>query len=654
MSILVDPRSLVLDVFAVAQRPPPPADFNAWAEKNIKFGKESWCPGPYSRETVPQLTRILECLSPDHPCTTVTVRGAAQIFKTTVAQIFIGARMDIDPCDLGYVHASHDNAIRWARRKWKVMRKESDALRRLFGEQKSRDSTDTTLYQETRDGRGTLQISGANSSASLSMVSWPAQVQDDLSKWQTNEAGEPEEQADSRSGAFEWRKILKISTPLFAKTCRISRKFEAGTQEWWHVACPHCGHFQPLTWENFLANLPRDDPDTAHFICVECGAAIERKHKSAVLRSGKYVAHNPGAREISFQASRAEMPNYDWADIARKWISVEGDPSSEQTYLNDWWGLPYDVASETVPWTEIRDRSNGVDATGKELEDAAVYDRGMIPTGALLICIGCDCQGDRVEVHIKGFGAQLRRWTIDYHVIPHHIGTLEAHAELDKFLKTTWPDAFGNRRGVDTLAIDGNAYTKDVFAWAKKHSWERVIVVRGAKSDLAPPLALTKTERKPDGKVRKTQKRFYNVGQSGLKSSLYEQLKKVDPLTRGYCGYPRALEDEFYRQLTAEKRLLKKDRWGYPHAVWELDHERNEVLDTEIYAEGAAIRRGWYARTEEGWDALRAEREKPSERGQQDMFDPASTIIVSTVAHQTKPPEPKPSNPFELSKLLNR
>jgi hypothetical protein len=154
MSILVNPDVLVLSTIELATRPPPPADLNSWAEDNIVFGRESWAPGRYSGDTIPQLRRLLDVLSPDHAATVVTVRGAAQIFKTTVAQIFIGGRMDIDPCDIGYVHPSHDNAIRWARRKWKVMRKASLALRRIFGEQKSRDSTDTTLYQETRDGLG--------------------------------------------------------------------------------------------------------------------------------------------------------------------------------------------------------------------------------------------------------------------------------------------------------------------------------------------------------------------------------------------------------------------------------------------------------------------------------------------------------------------
>ncbi|WP_375782895.1 phage terminase large subunit family protein [Bradyrhizobium sp. Pha-3] len=652
MSILVNPDALALMAVEVAMKPPPPADLNRWAEDNIKFGKESWAAGQYSSDTIPQLRRILQVLSPDHPATVVSVRGAAQIFKTTVAQIFIGSRMDIDPCDMGYVHPSHDNAIRWARRKWKVMRKQSPALCRIFGEQRSRDSTDTTLYQETRDGLGSLQISGANSPASLSMVSWPAQVQDDLSKWQANDAGDPEEQSDSRSGAFEWRKVLKISTPLVKKTCRITRNFERGTQEWWHVPCPHCEHYQALKWENFQANIDREEPDESHFTCIACGSTIERKHKADILRRGRYVADNPGAREISLQASRAEMPNYDWGEIARKWLDVEGDPKAEQVYLNDWWGLPFESASEAPPWEDIRNRANGVDDAGNVVPDAPTYQRGRIPPGALLTCVGVDCQGDRIEVHIKAFGEHLRRYTVDYEIIPHFIGTDEGRAALDKVLMRTFPDAFGNMRGIDMLAIDGNAYTKDVFAWAKGHPWTKVIVVRGAKSDLAPPLALTKTERKPDGQVRKTQKRFYNVGVSALKSALYEVLRRVDPLARGFCGYPQGLDDEFYRQLTSEKRETTVDkRTGFPRSFWRKDHDRNEVLDTEIYAEAAAVRCGWYTRTAESWAAMRAEREVVNQNGQSDLFDPAREVSAHAARPSVTVTEAKKSK-ASIAKLL--
>jgi phage terminase large subunit GpA-like protein len=149
-------------------------------------------------------------------------------------------------------------------------------------------------------------------------------------------------------------------------------------------------------------------------------------------------------------------------------------------------------------------------------------------------------------------------------------------------------------------------------------------VVRGAKSDLAPPIALTKTERKVDGKVRNRQKRFYNVGVSQLKAALYKLLRLADPLARGFCGYPQGLDDEFYRQLTAERRVIEKDRWGYPRAFWRLDHDRNEVLDTEMYAEAAAVRCSFYSRSPEDWARMRASREIQNTRGQRDLFDPGS------------------------------
>lgn len=635
MSIFAIPLAIALTVIEVAAAPPPAGDLCAWAEDNIVFGNESPFPGAFRRETIPQLESILGALSPDHPANVVTVRGAAQIFKTTVAQVFIAGRMDIDPCFMGYVHATHENAVRWARGKWKKMRMQSKALRRIFGEQRTRDSTDTTLYQETRDGRGSLQISGSNSSAGLSMVSWPAQVQDDLSKWEDHAgAGDPEGQADARSASFEWRKVFKISTPLRGKTCRITRAFKRGTQEWWNVPCPHCRHEQPLAWENFQANIDPKNPDDAHFTCRACNGKIERRHKRHILAQGRYVAENPSAKERSFQASRAEMPNYDWAEIARKWIEVQGDPAAEQEYLNDWWGLPYETAGEAPPWTAIRDRANGCTEDGEIIADAPTYERGVIPPGGLIQTAGVDCQGDRIEVHYKSYGENLRRWTLDYIVIPHHISTEDGRKALDQALARSFPDAFGNFRAVDALAIDGNAYTKDVFSWAKKHHRLKVIVVRGSKFDNAPPLVAVKEEKRPDGKSF-NKGRGYHVGVSGLKSSLYEVLKRVDPLARGYCGYPIGLADEFYRQLTAEKRVVKPDKkTGFPRAHWDLVHERNEVLDTEMYAEAAAIRCGWYSMREEQWAALRAEREKVTERGQQDLFDPA---MIAQTAHQARP-----------------
>ncbi len=627
---LTDARRLALSVVAAVMEPPPPPDLEAWATENIRFGRESPVPGPYRAENFPFFARPLECLSPDHPARIVTVVASAQIGKTTMAQIFVAGSMSLDPCHMLYTHPTHDNALRWARGKWSQMRRQSLALRRVFGEARSRDARDTTLYQETRDGQGSLQISGANSAASLSMISPSRQVQDDLAKWEPNSGGDPERQADNRSAAWDWAKILKLSTPLFADTCRITRAFRAGTQERFHVPCPHCSHMQPLEWETFQLNIDPADPDAAHFNCMACGEAIEHRHKLSIVARGCWVADNPRAPEPSFHMWRAYAPTRDWASIAREWLAAEGDPLAEQTFYNDVLGLPYERASEAPPWEAIRDRAR-----------EAGHDRGRIPAGALIIGVGIDCQGDRTEVHVKGFGRDLQRWTIDYLVIPHHIADEACHQALDTLLGATWPDEFGNRRGIDMLAIDGNAYTRDVFGWARRHPWTRVIVVRGAKSDQAPELALTRTERRPDGQVRKAQRRFYNVNVSKLKSSFYQHLAKADPLARGFCGYPKGLGDEFFIQMTAEVRVTDKDRHGYPRSYWKLPAGvRNEVLDTEIYAEAAAIRCGWYTMISEAWDQLRAERERPAERAQSDLFDPD---LSRAAAHPSPAPAPTPA-----------
>jgi phage terminase large subunit GpA-like protein len=611
---------------AAVLKPPPPADLTAWAEANIVFGSESPFPGPFRRQTFPPMTRVLEYLSPDHPARIVTLMASAQLLKTTSAQIAIAATMDLAPVNMLNVQATHDNAIRWARTKWMPMRRQSPALRRVFGAMKSGDSTDTLLYQEHRMGLGSLQISGP-SPAALSMISTPFIVEDDLSKWEPNPAGDPEKQADSRASAFDWAKIFKIGTPLFAKTCRVTRNYRAGTQERIHLPCPHCEHRQPLEWPNLLANLDREKPQDAHFTCVACGASIEHRHKNAMLDrcldlpDHGWVADNPAAKEPSLHVWRAYSRNRDWESIAREWFAAEGDPYAEQVFFNDVLGLPYERASEAPPWEELRDRANRDGHT-----------RGRVPEGALIVAAGADCQGDRVEVHIQGFGEGLKRWTIEYHVIPHHIEAAECWDALDRLLAASLPAVLGKPRLIDMLAIDANAYTKDVFAWAKRHPWTRVICVRGAKSDQAPPLALTKSERRADGQVRKTQKRFYNVGVSGLKAALYEQLKKHDPLARGFCGYPQGLADEFYRQLCAEQRVVEKDRWGYPQAYWQLVHDRNEVLDTTLYGEAAAIRCGWYTRQPEDWARLRDEFEFAVKLPQADLFDPAAPR-AATEAH---------------------
>lgn len=628
---------LAAEAMAQVWAPPPPVDYLGWAEDNIVFSeRESPFPGPYNRALFPYFDEILRALSPDDPCRVVTICKSAQLGGTVLANIFTGGSISMDPGDFLYVHPTEGNAQRWSKMKLAPMLKSTVSLRALFP-MRSRDGLESVLYKERVDGRGAIQISGANSPASLSQVTMKRQVQDDLSKWETNSAGDPETQADSRSQAHELAKIMKISTPLIMPGCRITKNFEAGSQEHPYVPCPHCDHMQVLVWENLLSNLDETRPEAACFSCDECGGIIQEHHRPAMLRRIEWRAHNPKARREhrSFYIWSAYSVLQSWERIVRAWLKAKGDPASEQTFLNDVVGEAYQALGEAPPWEELRDRS----AT-------SFYDRGRIPAGALALTIGIDCQGDRVEWQLVGWGRAKNRYVVDYGVIPGHISDAACQARLDGLAEQTWPNESGRRLAADKIAIDGNAYTEEVWDWVKRHPASRVIMVRGNNRDTAPLLERVRKERhRTTGKLLRYSKRFYSFNASVLKMALYRNVRKADPLDIGFVAFPRGLDDEYFRQLTAERRVAKKNRAGFDEYRWEKDQaQANEALDTMNQAEVAAISYGVRGMPDAIWDALEAEREAPTVVAQLDLED----MLAGPGARPSQPPSPRPA-PIEPS-----
>lgn len=620
---LANAERLAMEAQARALEPSPPVDYLTWAEANIVFtDRESPFPGPYNRTLFPYFDEILRALSPDDPCRTVTLIGSAQIGKTVIANVFTGGSMAMDPCDFLYIHPTEDNARRWSRLKLSPMLSGTTALSRIFP-QKSRDGSDSILMKEHRDGLGAILVSGANSPASLSQVSMRRQAQDDLSKWEMNSAGDPEAQADNRSRAHEFAKILKLGTPLVLPGCRITKSYELGSQEQPYVPCPHCDHFQVLEWENMQANLDPAHPDAAHFTCVSCGSEIREHHRQQMLARLEWRAHNESAKRThrSFWIWSAYSYLQSWVRIAAEWFKAKGDSAAEQTFLNDTAGRAYKTQGEAPPWEKLRDRAA-----------QSHYTRGVVPTGGLVTTLGIDCQGDRVEWQVVAFGREFRRYVVEYGVIPGHITDKICMERLDALLRQTWPNEVGRRIGLDMTAIDGNAWTEDVWAWAKRHPQSKVIMVRGRGEESAPRLARVKRERNErTGKLLKYATRFYNFGASVMKMALYRDAAKEDPMQSGFIAFPKGLDDEYFRQFSAERRTPKK-RHGFTVYRWIKDPQQaNEALDTMLQAETAANKFGIRGLPDAIWAKLETEREAPLVPSQGDIEDLITLSVVAPV-----------------------
>jgi phage terminase large subunit GpA-like protein len=642
MTYLANPAAIMMNAAALAIRPPEDVDYEAWATANIVF-RGGPLPGHYNPEMFPFYSEILEALGPDDPCRIVTLKKSAQVGGTELANIFTLGTQAMDPGDFMYIHPTDDNAVRWSKLKLKPMLKGTAAVARYFPE-RSRDGGDSILFKERIDGRGSILISGANSPASLSQVTVARQVQDDLAKWTLNEAGDPEQQADSRSRAHEFAKLFKISTPLINPGCRITRSYEAGSQESYHVPCPHCGHLHVLEWANMLSNLDEAKPEEAHFSCPSCGGLIEEHHRRDMVRpdsrggKAKWIAANPNALRYhrSFWIWSAYAPLQSWELVAREWLKAKGSPAAEQTFLNDTAGLAYDAKGEAPPWEELRDRAAG-----------SVHERRMVPAWCLLLTIGIDVQKDRVEWQLVGWGRDYRRHVIEADVITGHITEAECQVQIDRLLAMQWRHASGRQMVADLTAIDGNAWTEDVWGWARRHPASKVIMVRGIGGETAPLLARVRRERNRSGKLVRYASRFYNFGTSVMKMALYRNVRKSDWQERGYVGFAKGLPDEYFRQLTAEHRQAVKRRDGFTDYKWVKDpNQANEMLDTMLQAEAAAVKLGVRTMPEAVWDRLEQERAAPLAEAQLDLEDmllappaPAKTVsvIVEARANAAKP-----------------
>jgi len=72
-----------------------------------------------------------------------------------------------------------------------------------------------------------------------------------------------------------------------------------------------------------------------------------------------------------------------------------------------------------------------------------------------------------------------------------------------------------------------------------------------------------------------------------VKDAVYARLRLTEP-GPGAIHFPRRLDADYFRQLTAERVVTRFER-GRPIRSWQpkRDGERNEALDTFVYAHAA-------------------------------------------------------------------
>jgi phage terminase large subunit GpA-like protein len=607
---------------AIAQglTPPPLLTVSQWAEAHrVLAGKAASEPGPWRNSRTPYLAKVMDALSATSRAEIVVFVKGSQIGATEAGNNWIGYSIHHVPGPILAVCPTVELAKRASRQRIDTLIDATPCLRGLVAPARERDSGNTLLSKDFPGG--VLALTGANSAVGLRSMPARDLFLDEVDAFPADADGEgdPVFLARRATRTFQRRRVFMVSTPKRAGLSRIMREFEACEQAWkFHVPCPLCGHRQELVWERLRYDVPASAgnvviPDV-RYSCAGCSGLIPEHAKTEMLGAGAWAPlWDRGNRSVGFHLSALYSPVgwLSWGEAAAMYERARARPEDMQVFTNTVLGLPYAEPSEAPDWEVLYARREG-------------YTRGVVPAGGRFLTAGVDHQDDRVEVTLVAWGREKRSWVVDHKVIPCP-ATLEARrAVLDDLLGADWPCAGGGGVPLWCLAVDSGAYTQDVYAWARGHlgpsygggalrvRQPRTVMVckgmdRSSKMLYAPD--------KVSAEERKRGLKLVGLGSSGAKRQLYLWLR-LRPATSderaagiedpyGFCHFPE-LEEEYFRQLTAEQLVRTQNPRGYDKEEWVKMRARNEALDCWVLAHAAAVAVGldWYV--DRDWKRLEA------------------------------------------------
>lgn len=540
--------------------PPPRLSVAEWADKERRLDSQSSAePGRWYTSRAEYQRGIMDACS-DPEVREVVVMCGTQSGKSEAILNTIGYHMHHDPCPILVMQPTVDMAQAFSKdRVTAGLIRPTPSLRGLVNDSRAKDANNTTLHKVFPGGA--LSLVGANSPSSLASRPIRVVLCDEVDRYppSAGEEGDPISLAKRRAATFWNRKIIQVSTPTNKGASRIEDAYEETDQRKFYVPCIHCSHEQLLMWSN--VHWEDDNPKTARYHCAECGSAWTESDRHAAVARGQWVAHKPFNGAAGFWFNALYSPWVDLVDTVEEFLACRKDPMRLKTFVNT-------ILAET--W---EDQGDGVDdyAVAKRKED---YDG--IPDDVVLLTAGVDVQDDRLEVEIVGWGAGEETWQIDYQVLYGDPSSPQLWSRLDEILLATYEHPLGEPMLIRATCVDsGGHHTRAVYNYAKTRAGHRVFAIKGVGGEGKPIVG--RPSKNNVGKVP-----LYAIGVDTAKELHYARLR-IDEPGPGYCHFQAKRDDEYFRQLTAEKQVIKYHK-GYPTRTWIKTRTRNEALDVRVYA----------------------------------------------------------------------
>ena len=211
-----------------------------------------------------------------------------------------------------------------------TMLRDSEKLRDIIKDSKSKDSGNTTMHKIYPGG--SISIVGSNSTSGLSSRAVRILLLDEVDRYElSTKEGSPISLAIARTKTFANRKIYLCSTPTTKGLSMIESAFEESDQRYYFVPCPECNHKQRLVWKNVIWDDKK--PETARYACEDCGSLIDESKKTWMIKNGEWRTTKPTSNIAGFHISELYSVFSTWSGMATTFLESKNNPEMLKSFV---------------------------------------------------------------------------------------------------------------------------------------------------------------------------------------------------------------------------------------------------------------------------------------------------------------------------------
>jgi len=483
---------------------------------------------------------------------------------------------------------------------------------------------DNTL-QKKRGLGVAIHMKGGTSAKNYRRISVDVSAMDELDGFvqDVDKEGSPRLLAGKRTEGATFPKKIRGSTPKIKNFSMIEAGWnEAKLQLRFRVPCPHCGERITLQWggkdKPYGFKWIDGDPATVQHLCSKCTTLFSQSDYISVSKQGRWQSDSgtwfdeanqvfrnaqdeevPAPISVAVHVWTAYSPQTTWVKIVTEFIAANnkssaGDDSELKTFINTTLGETWEAEVEETDESALMERA----------ED---YPIGVVPMGGLVLVAGVDVQGNRFEVTVWAIGRNEEMWAVAYKVIDANPAVESEWNKLAEYLDEPIPHATGAMLKIEGSGVDtGGHFTHQTYIFCR----EREKNTYALKGDSQPgkPIKARRSwvDINHNGRVIKRGVKLWFVGVDTVKDLIFGRLGVTEP-GPGYIHFSKELPETFYKQLTAEVRIMERTRAREQYKwVKKTAGIRNEVLDCTGYALFVVEKLDLRGYSQKKWDRLEA------------------------------------------------